>query len=58
MKKTCIILSLALLAALTLCGCGKKEEPPKPKEVPADQLKEQAGKLTGHCQRLPAAAKR
>ena len=47
MKKTCIILSLALLAALTLCGCGKKEEPPKPKEVSTDQLKEQAGKLMG-----------
>ena len=44
MKKTFWILSLALLVAFGLSGCGK-EEPPKPKEVTKDQLKEQAGKL-------------
>jgi hypothetical protein len=44
MKKPFLILSLALLVAFALSGCGK-EEPPKPKEVTKDQLKEQAGQL-------------
>ncbi len=46
MKKTIWILALALLVGLGLTGCGK-EEPPKPKEVTTDDLKEQAGKLLG-----------
>jgi uncharacterized phage infection (PIP) family protein YhgE len=44
MKKTFWLLPLALLVAFALSGCGK-EEPPKPKEVTKDQLKEQAGQL-------------
>ena len=43
MKKAIWILALAFLVAFNLVGC--KEEPPKPKEVTKEQVKEQAAKL-------------
>ncbi len=45
MKKTLLVLALMLAMVVCLSSCGKQEEPPKPKEVTKDQLKEQAGKL-------------
>ena len=44
MKKTMLVLALMLAMVVCLSSCGK-EEPPKPKEVTKDQLKEQAGKF-------------
>jgi hypothetical protein len=38
-------LTLVLAAVVCLSSCGKQEEPPKPKEVTPQQLKEQAGQL-------------
>jgi hypothetical protein len=43
MKKATWILALAFMVAFNLIGC--KEEPPKPKEVTKEQVKEQAAKL-------------
>lgn len=46
MKRTFLIPLLVVVLGFGLSGCGR-EEPPKPKEVTKDQLKDQAGKLVG-----------
>jgi DNA anti-recombination protein RmuC len=45
MKKALLGLTLMLATVVCVSSCGKQEEPPKPKEVTPQQLKEQAGKL-------------
>ena len=50
MKKAAWWLVMAFLVGLGLAGC--TQEPPKPKEVTKEQLKEQAGKLVADAKEM------